>query len=46
MSKLLEAILKNADSGFITEIFFWLILGILIISCVLRKSGKGSSLVN
>lgn len=46
MSKLLETILKDANSGFITEIFFWLILSILIISCALRKSGKGSSFVN
>lgn len=46
MSTLLESLLKGTTSGFITEVFFWLIIVSLLFAIWFRKTGKFPSYVN
>ncbi len=46
MSAFLESLLKGADPSSITEIFFWIIIGNLVLAMVLRKTGKAQAYVN
>ncbi|GAW86185.1 conserved hypothetical protein [Bathymodiolus platifrons methanotrophic gill symbiont] len=46
MSTLLESLLKGTTPGFITEVFFWLIIVSLLFAIWFRKTGKFPSYVN
>ncbi len=46
MSAFLESLLKGANPGTITEIFFWLIVVSLLIALWCRKKGKSPAYVN